>query len=797
MHRLVTFVAALVVLLLAPPTIGAQEAEPLQKSDIIRLLTGTTYTKAEVAGIIRQSCLSFAPTARDRTDFRALGADEAVMTAIEGCAAVPPPVAAPALQFSMSRRIFDVSAGDTVQIPVTVNRGATGESGLRLQLVGSGALVEGSDARAVTDENGRGAFVFPVGNRAGTFNLTLAGNVTVGGSRAVTLRVAPGAPVRVAISPDPLALVDEDTPGLLRVVVQDRFGNAVADVPLEMRAGSESGTALASGRTSAEGALEFEVVASLLGGDNRLVFMSGGQVLGSSGVARPAAAVARLVAISGDDQAADANSVLPLPLVVAVMDVAGAPTRNVEVRFSADNGRVSPEMALTDDGGQASTMVTMGARGAETTVTAVAGEVSRVFAFPITVGGMTVAAMQAALVQAAVLIEAGDAAGARELYSQVVEADPSNLAAATGVADTYAAEGQYAEAVERYRAVLRMEPSRRDAQVGMARASLGAGDNGEAARWFDLALTQNRTDVDSWVGLGTARARLGQESGAREAYERALDLDPANEEALRGLDRLSQNPLLFEADLWGGYTNDNGRDPGFRWAEVRLAPGAGFEFWLAFDNMLSFRHPYLVRGQDDIEGMYGGLGYSYGANRASRTSFEFGRRKEPVNGTIQTTWTLDQTFGFESGGWFKLGGWLGHWFDRDDWVLFAEGGISAGSSTVVKPSISYGDYFGSGLSGVPEGVPNRVPSKEFRVGLATRFEAESGLGVEPAVFYGNVSNDISDELSGSLWDASMRLWYAFSQTFAIDSFVEYQTPPGLPSFWKFGLGLRFGVRQPN
>ncbi|MGB5528297.1 MAG: hypothetical protein WBN79_15640, partial [Gemmatimonadota bacterium] len=80
---------------------------------------------------------------------------------------------------------------------------------------------------------------------------------------------------------------------------------------------------------------------------------------------------------------------------------------------------------------------------------------------------------------------------------------------------------------------------------------------------------------------------------------------------------------------------------------------------------------------------------------------------------------------------------------------------------------------------------------------ATRFGAQSGIGAEPAVFYGNVSNDVSDELSGSLLDASMRLGYAFSQTFAIDSFVEYQTPPGLPSFWKFGLGLRFGVRQPN
>ena len=795
MHRIVTYAVVLSVLFLYPPTLLAQEAEPLQKSDIIRLLTGTTYSRAEVAGIIRQSCLSFAPTERDRTDFQALGADDSVMAAIEGC--VSPPVVAPALQFSMNRRIFDAAAGDTLQIPVTVNRGSVGEGGLRLQLVGSGALVGGSDARAVTDASGQASFFFPVGSRAGTFNLTLAGDVPVGGSRAITVRVGPAAPGQATGSPDPVALSTENEPASLRVEVRDRYGNAVGDVAVEVRVGSESGAMLASGRTSASGELEVSVTESLLGGANQLVFVSGGAVLGSSGVARPGGTAAQLAAVSGDDQAADASLDLPLPLVVALTDAGGAPARNVEVHFSVENGQVRPEMALTDGRGQASAMVTMGARGSETTVTATAGQVSREFTFPITLGGMTAAAMQATLLQAAVLLEAGDAPGARNLYLQVAEADPSNLAVATGVADTYMAEERYAEAVERYRTILRAEPSRHDAQVGMAWASLGAGNSAEAARWFDLALTQDRTEVDSWVGLGTARARLGQETEARDAYERALELDPANEEARRGLDRLSQNPLLLEADIWGGYTDDNGRNPGFRWAELSLAPGKGFEFWFAFDNALNFRHPYLVRGQDDIEGAYGGLGYSYGANRAYRTSFEIGRRTEPVDGTIQTTWTVDQTFGFDSGGWFKVGGWLGHWWDRDDWVVFAQTGIPAGSSIVVKPMASYGDYFGSGVTEVPAGVPNRAPAKELRVGLTMRYEAGLGLGLEPGVFYGNVNSDASDELSGSLWDASMRLWYAVSRTFAVDSFVQYQSPSGLPSFWRVGLGLRFGIKHPN
>ncbi|MEE9470930.1 MAG: hypothetical protein V3W32_04365, partial [Gemmatimonadota bacterium] len=184
------------VLVSAAPAIG-QEAEPLQKSDIIRLLTGTTYTKAEVAGIIRQSCLSFTPTQRDRTDFQALGADTAVLSAIDGCRGGRQPAAA-ALQLTMGRRIFDVTAGDTLRVPVTIKRGNAGESGLRLRLLGSSAIRGGAgqDVVAFTDANGRATFAVPAGTAVASYNLTVDGDVTIGGARAVTIRVGPAAPAQ-------------------------------------------------------------------------------------------------------------------------------------------------------------------------------------------------------------------------------------------------------------------------------------------------------------------------------------------------------------------------------------------------------------------------------------------------------------------------------------------------------------------------------------------------------------------------------------------------------------------------
>jgi thioredoxin-like negative regulator of GroEL len=795
MHRLRLAVALSALALLSVPQLAAQQVEPLQKSDIIRLLTGTTYTKAEVAGIVRQSCLSFSPTERDRADFQSLGADDAVMSAIDGCTRQP---AGAEVQLSMDRRIFSASVGDTVRIPATVTRSGSGVSGLRLRLVGSAAIRggAGSDAVEFSDAAGSVSFEVPVGTSAATYNMTVDADVALGGPRAVTLRVSGAVATQASAAPDPLPLVSEQEPASFRVEVRDRFGNPVSGASVTVRAGSETGAVVFSGTSGSAGELEGQVAASTLGGANRLVIMTGSTVLGFAGIARPAARAVSLLAISGERQQGDFGETLPEPLVVEVTDADGRPSADVEVRFSAVNGAVEPGLTRTDADGRAETRVTMGSAGAETTVTATVGDIVRTVSFHITQGGMTVAATEAALLEAARMLSAGDYEGARGLYGQVVEADPSNLGAAVGVAESYSVEGRYDEAVESYRAVLRTSPSRRDAQAGMARASLAAGNAAEAARWFDLALSQDRTDVDAFVGLGDARTRLGQREQARTAYEQALLLDPGNEGARRGLDRLSENPSLVEGDVWGGYTDDNGRDPGFRWAELRAYPGKGLDLWLAIDNALNFRHPYLVRGQDDIEAFYGGIGLSYGENRAHRTSFEIGRRKEPVNGTVQTTWTLDQTIGFASGSWLRLGGWLGHWWDRDDWVVFAETGVPAGP-VVVKPVVSYGDYFGSGLTGIPEGVPGRAPAKELRVGLHVSYDPATGVGVEPGVAYGNTDSDASEELSGSLWDATLGLWYRFSDSVALKSFFQYQAPPGLPSFWRIGLGLELGVSRTN
>src|SRR2546428_12029891 len=58
-------------------------AGPLRKPDLVRLLSVGTLGPGELAALVRRTCVSFAPTSRDRADLAALGADSAVLREID------------------------------------------------------------------------------------------------------------------------------------------------------------------------------------------------------------------------------------------------------------------------------------------------------------------------------------------------------------------------------------------------------------------------------------------------------------------------------------------------------------------------------------------------------------------------------------------------------------------------------------------------------------------------------------------------------------------------------------------
>src|SRR3989442_13977828 len=54
--------------------LAAQSAPPLDKPELIRLLTNPLFAQTEVADVVRRSCLTFHPTERDWAVLRSSGA---------------------------------------------------------------------------------------------------------------------------------------------------------------------------------------------------------------------------------------------------------------------------------------------------------------------------------------------------------------------------------------------------------------------------------------------------------------------------------------------------------------------------------------------------------------------------------------------------------------------------------------------------------------------------------------------------------------------------------------------------
>jgi tetratricopeptide (TPR) repeat protein len=78
-----------------------------------------------------------------------------------------------------------------------------------------------------------------------------------------------------------------------------------------------------------------------------------------------------------------------------------------------------------------------------------------------------------------------------------------------------------------------------DVSVAHAADARRAGRFAEAAQAAQCVLSGYPDDADAWFELGAAKSALGARTEARQAYLRALDLAPANDDARLGLARLA------------------------------------------------------------------------------------------------------------------------------------------------------------------------------------------------------------------------------------------------------------------
>jgi Tfp pilus assembly protein PilF len=287
MSRTVRALAGALCFSLAVSSASAQEAAPLHKGDLVRFLTGSTYSKPEIAAIIRRACLAFGPTTRDYANLRDLGATPAVVSAMQKCTAnnnkvaraeiaVPAPIRP--MEIDLPYRGVSATAGTVALYTVTIHRGPTPLSGVRLLLHGSRDIPGGAPAElnANTDRDGHATFSIPAGSTAGSYNLRIADadGVEMHGVTDFVLTTTPATPSLVKVTPQTL-----DIGGSARgtrditVTVSDPFANPVAQLPVVLKRYPQRGTsALPTQITDNAGVAHFSIqTAPLQDGDSLVV----------------------------------------------------------------------------------------------------------------------------------------------------------------------------------------------------------------------------------------------------------------------------------------------------------------------------------------------------------------------------------------------------------------------------------------------------------------------------------------------------------------------------------------------
>lgn len=154
-------------------------------------------------------------------------------------------------------------------------------------------------------------------------------------------------------------------------------------------------------------------------------------------------------------------------------------------------------------------------------------------------------APELALAEASLLLDSGDAAAAEATLRPFAEATPDDPRIANRLALALVAQERTDEA----RALL-AGAAEGDATVrfNLAQALLEAGLPRDAADELAGDMGAEQVDPEAWAVYGTALAGAGRGDEARSAYERALELEPGQDLAQRGLRRLDERERVEGSD---------------------------------------------------------------------------------------------------------------------------------------------------------------------------------------------------------------------------------------------------------
>jgi hypothetical protein len=382
--------SGLCVLALAAFTapLAAQSPPPLDKTELIRLLTNPLFAQTEVAEVVRRSCLTFHPTERDWADLRNAGAGGEVIASAAACdtrrttssagsAAVSEEPPQPVTAVAQPSEIV-MTAGNAASVRVRLSRGRTPVRRTTLALRGTTALGLSRDASAVTDDSGIAVFRLPNVSRVGShqFEIRTGTGAALPGQPAVLLSVRSAKPARLRMTPDYVAFRGGDTTTTIVAAVTDSLGNPVSGEPVDLNGGIR---APVTGVTDSAGRATFTLPVNAVSRGGTVQ----ARVRGLAPVEMEISAPAGLSGVNTGFLPITApfgpvGNPLTDSLIFRARTVQGMAAVGRTVHFRALNARVTPETVVLDSTGRVRLEVVFGVRAGEAAVFASIDSVERV-----------------------------------------------------------------------------------------------------------------------------------------------------------------------------------------------------------------------------------------------------------------------------------------------------------------------------------------------------------------------------------------------------------------------------------
>ena len=133
------------------------------------------------------------------------------------------------------------------------------------------------------------------------------------------------------------------------------------------------------------------------------------------------------------------------------------------------------------------------------------------------------------------LAETGRAAEALPILEKVTRADPANLEAANALGITYARSGRMNDAQRQFDAILAKDPVNAFALENLGAVHIQRGDLTAARQVFERAVRSSPRSSRAHAGLGAVASHLRQDAEAIRHWQRAVELDGTNFDALFNL----------------------------------------------------------------------------------------------------------------------------------------------------------------------------------------------------------------------------------------------------------------------